>query len=241
MAVTRGPSTPQALAALVAANLLPLAGVAWFGWGVFDVLLVYWVESGVVGLLNVSKVLMATGAGDAGATFTVNGRSVDVSPPDSVAPDAGPQVYWSNLPAAGFFCAHYGIFWVVHGAFVVFALPGVGGGPSGSVDVAAVLLGGAAMVASHGGSFLWNFVGRGEYRDVSPGQQMTEPYRRVFVLHLTIVLGAFLVASAGSPLALLVLMVVLKTGFDAAAHLREHRRATDRRPERGREARGPTT
>jgi hypothetical protein len=238
MSVGRRDSSPFALAALLAANLLPLAGVVWFGWSVFEVLLVYWLESGVIGLLNVPKILLATGSGSTNVTFRINGRPLDVSPPDDVDPDAGPRLYLANLGAAGFFCVHYGIFWVVHGVFVLYALPGYAGVSPGA-DLAAVALGGVAMAASHGGSLVWNFVGRDEYRDVSPGQQMAQPYRRVVVLHLTIVLGAFAVASSGSPFVLVTLLVVLKVGFDVVAHLREHRRAAVRRGEDDRRVSGP--
>jgi hypothetical protein len=74
-----------------------------------------------------------------------------------------------------------------------------------------VALAAGATLATHGGSLLTNFVGRGEYRHISPGRQMAEPYKRVVVLHLTILGGAFFVASAGTPVAALVVMVVVKT------------------------------
>jgi hypothetical protein len=56
---------------------------------------------------------------------------------------------------------------------------------------------------------------------------MSQPYSRVVVLHLTIIGGAFLVASLGTPLALLVLLILLKTAVDLRAHLREHRKAQE--------------
>ncbi|CQR51121.1 MULTISPECIES: DUF6498-containing protein [Haloferax] len=225
-------SSPVALAALVVANLVPLVGVVWFDWSLKALLVAYWLESGVVGLLNVPKILAASGRGGGGASInaTVNGRRVDLSPPES--PRDGFHLYPSNVPIAGFFAMHYGIFWVVHGVFVwsfdAFA-PGAGavGGVSG-VPLGAVLLAASATLLSHGGSFAVNFVGREEYRSVSPGKQMSEPYRRVIVLHLTIILGAFLVAASGAPAAALVVMVVVKTALDAGAHLREHARAEKR-------------
>ena len=213
------------------ANLIPLVGVLWFGWGVFDVLTVYWVESGVVGLLNVPKILLARSESGEGSAFaaTVNGRPLDLSGPDESALVDGPHVYAANVPVASFFVVHYGMFWVVHGVFVLFGLPAFAGASVGVVDVGAALFGGAAMAASHGGSFVVNFVGHEEYRDVSAAGQMSAPYRRVFVLHLTIVLGAALVVSSGSPVVLVALLVALKTGFDAVAHLREHARVRRRR------------
>lgn len=203
-------------------------GVLALGWNVFDVLAVYWVESGVVGVLNVPKILLATGRYEGNATFTVNGRPVDVSGPTDVDPDAGPAVHAENASLALFFCTHYGVFWVVHGVFVLFGLPAFAGAPVGGIDVPGVALAGLTMLLSHGGSFLWNYVGNGEFRNVSAAGQMTEPYRRVFVLHLTVVFGASLVTVFGGATVLVVLLVVLKTGFDAVAHLREHRRARRR-------------
>jgi hypothetical protein len=156
-------------------------------------------------------------------TLTINGRPVDVSGPDE--PVDGLHVYPENVPIAGFFCLHYGIFWVVHGVFVV-TLPEFAGSRAGldpfataaTVGVAAV-----GLVASHGVSFATNYVGREEYRRTSAADRMQAPYGRVVALHVTIVVGAFLVGSLGSPLPALVLLVVLKTGIDVVAHLREHR------------------
>ncbi|ELZ83746.1 hypothetical protein C454_05532 [Haloferax gibbonsii ATCC 33959] len=228
-------ASPVALAALVVANLVPLVGVVWFDWSLKALLVAYWLESGVVGLLNVPKILAASGRGDGGSSInaTINGRRVDLSPPES--PRDGFHFYPSNVPIAGFFAMHYGIFWVVHGVFVwsFDAFAGGAAGAVGDVPLGAVLLAAGATVLSHGGSFAANFVGREEYRSVSPGTQMSEPYRRVIVLHLTIILGAFLVAASGAPAAALVVMVVVKTALDAGAHLREHARAEKRakRPE----------
>ena len=215
------------------ANLLPLAGVLWWGWSVLEVLIVYWLESGIIGALNVPKILLAGATADEGTMLTVNGRPVELT---GRAANAG---------LAAFFVMHYGVFWVVHGVFV-FALPlfalgaGFGSsfapfGPFGpavpvaplyDVSVTTVALAAGSMLLSHGVSFVANYLGREEYRAVAPDDQMTAPYGRVMVLHVTIIGGAFLVASFGSPLPALVLLVLLKTALDAAAHLREHGRAT---------------
>jgi hypothetical protein len=55
-----------------------------------------------------------------------------------------------------------------------------------------------------------------------------EPYRRVFVLHVTVVSGAFGVALVGSPVGALVVMVVVKTLLDLRGHWQEHDRARQR-------------
>jgi hypothetical protein len=219
-------SSSLAVAGLVAVNLVPLAGVVFFGWSLGTILVIYWVESGIIGAFNVPKILLAPGS-EVPANFSakINGRQVDLSGPPE--PRDGLHLYPENTDIAGFFVMHYGIFWVVHGLFVFVAF--VPDPFSGGLAFTTVFLGVVGMVVSHAGSFLVNFVGHEEYRSASPGMQMKEPYRRVIVLHLTIILGAFGASAAGAPLFALVLLVGLKTATDLYAHLREHRRAAERR------------
>ena len=217
-------SSLPALLALVAVNLLPLAGVLWWDLSLLSVLVIYWLESGVVGLANVPKILLASGSDSGTARFraTMNGVPVDISGPPE--PADGPAVHPENVSTALFFCVHYGIFWVVHGVFV-FTFPLWASTPVGGLDPGTVALGAAGMVLSHGISFATNYVGGGEYRTVSPGEQLFEPYGRVFVLHLTIIFGAFLVSAFGAPVLEIALLIGLKIAVDLAAHLREHARA----------------
>ena len=80
----------------------------------------------------------------------------------------------------------------------------------------------AALVLSHGVSFVQNWLLGGERDGVDPGALMQRPYGRVVVLHLTLIAGGFIVLALGAPALALVLMVALKIGVDAAAHLRSH-------------------
>lgn len=245
MVAPRRASSPVALSALVAANLLPLAGVVWWGWSVFEVLVLYWLETGIVGALNVPKILLAHGeGGDATDASTVQFHVQGV-PQEWFTDDSGSA---RNVGVALFFVLHYGIFWVVHGAFV-FALPlfalgsgfgggSFGGGPFGGTPVgigpsvgwgvgtspAVFALAVGSMALSHGVSFAVNYLGRGEYRATTADEQMTRPYGRVVVLHLTVLFGAWVVAALGSPLFVLALLVALKTALDLGAHLRERAR-----------------
>lgn len=43
--------------ALIAANTVPLAGVIWLDWAVFDVMILYWAENVVIGVINVLRML----------------------------------------------------------------------------------------------------------------------------------------------------------------------------------------
>ena len=81
----------------------------------------------------------------------------------------------------------------------------------------------ATLVASHAVSFRRDYVGTREYARTTPKELMSEPYRRVVVLHRTVVLGAFAVASVDNPVGALAVMVVVKTALDLRGLRREHR------------------
>ena len=131
---------------------------------------------------------------------------------------------WAGLFLVPFFTLHYGIFTTVHGVFVVTLFVG----EADPWALARVIVPGIlALVVSHGYSFVTNVLrggGLGEGKDASA--LMVAPYRRVVVMHLTILGGGFLLVLLGSPLPALVLLVVLKTAVDLWAHLKEHVRST---------------
>ena len=48
-------SSSGRVVALIVANAIPLFGVLFFGWNVWMILIVYWLENGIVGFFNVLK------------------------------------------------------------------------------------------------------------------------------------------------------------------------------------------
>ncbi len=195
--------SPSALA-LVAANLVPLAGVLFFGWSVFSTLLLFWVENVIVGAFNVLRML--------------------------VAQPQIPAMWAAKLFMIPFFTFHYGMFVTVHGLFVLTLFGGgfTGRGlPTAATFAHAVQVAGVApavwgLALSHGVSFAFNYIGTGQYKSALVPALMFRPYGRVMVLHIVILGGGFLVTMLGSPLIPLALLVVLKTGLDLFSHLREH-------------------
>lgn len=280
----RRTATTRSAILLLVANLIPLIGVLFFGWSLLTILVLYWLENGIVGLWNVPKIILAqgsvmptipdlpdaaaravTGSPEDAARFQEQWRRTQAAQaalnseggtapparPGILGPRAGARL--SAIPRTGlaiFFAFHYGMFWFVHGLFV-FALPAFGGegfgggsfnsdmcldqsgfpiecvtsGSFGDVVWSSVLIGGIALFLSHGASFFLNYLGRGEYLSASPSGQMAAVYGRVVVLHLTIIFGAMIVSFLGAPIGALLVLVVLKTAFDLALHLRERRRA----------------
>lgn len=183
---------------LVLANLIPLAGALFYGWSVFEIVLVYWAENLIVGVYTLFRMLLAGGNRD-------------------------PVSLVGKLFSSGFFAVHYGIFCLVHG-FFVFSLLG-GSGPSGAEAfdrgmIPALI----ALVASHGFSFVKNYLIGGEFRDATVQTQMFSPYPRMVVLHVAILFGAFAIQALGSPLAMLLILIAGKTVLDVFLHRWSHRK-----------------
>lgn len=196
---------------LVLANLVPLYGVFILHWQVFPILLLFWIENVTVGLFNALKMLLAT---------------------PSVT-----SIWIAKLFIVPFFCVHYGLFTLAHGVFVF----GFFGGYFSEFDsfpngnpvfqrIADFQLGWAvlALFLSHLVSFAINYVGKGEYKQAKLMELMFQPYSRVVILHVTIVIGAFLVVLANAPAYVLVILILLKIFIDVKTHLREHKKYTAR-------------
>jgi hypothetical protein len=188
-------------AVLVVANLVPLGAVALGWWSTAEVMLLFWAENVVIGAVHLLRF----------ATLALAERRA------------------APLGVALFFALHYGIFTFVHGVFVVtlfgsdlaeeaeFGLATLLVSPEG------LLFGVGALLGSHLFSFLVNFLHGGEYRTATAQGLMLQPYARIIVLHLAILFGGSASLALGEPAAALVLLVLLKIGFDLRAHLAEHR------------------
>jgi len=192
---------------LVAANLLPLYGVVVLGWEAFPLMLLFWVENVIIGVLNAARMLC-------------------VDPHD--------VTQWAaKLVLVPFFCVHDGMFTAVHGIFVLSFFGTDAFGKVEGLDVLEVAgravhglgleFAVLALLASHLFSFFWNYLYRGEFRRATVPALMMQPYGRVVVLHLAIIGGGFAAAALGSPAWALLLLIALKVGFDLRAHLKEHR------------------
>lgn len=228
---------------LVAANLVPLAGVLLWDWRVFEVVLLYWAENLCIGAINVLKMIVANPdlskvLGKFAEVAERGGGCVEERegfPVGNIANSAETiEVvhHTAKLFLVPFFCVHYGIFCLVHGAFVVALLSGggpfSGGGRIGQLSqevfngpflLSVLVLGGSHLV-----SFFLNFLGRGEYRKTTLPQLMARPYGRIVVLHLAILGGAFATVLLGTPVVLLLLLIGGKILLDLKMHLLERKK-----------------
>ena len=176
-----------ALLSLVIANLIPILGIFFLKWDLFSILFFYWLESAVVGVYNIPKMIMAN-----------------------------PAQKSHRLSGVIFFLIHYSAFMAGHGFFIFELFSPI------EIKMTAIILGLISLFISHGISFVINFIGRREYEKVSLSQQMIAPYKRIMVMHITIILCCFLLNLFEAPQITLIILVVLKIIIDVLAHLREH-------------------
>jgi hypothetical protein len=189
-------------ALMVGSSLITVLGVTMLGWNLQTVVLLYWIENLIIGGCQLVKLLTVRRAGAPAAAMLL------------------------NLPLAAFFTVHYGMFCLVHGVFI-FALTGgsrsgqagaflEGGLVSGVREAfpASTVLVVVVMVASRGVETWRKFFLSGRWLEGQADQLMAEPYKHIVVVHLAILGGAFLIIGAGSPLPLLLLMIVGKLLID---------------------------
>ena len=180
---------------LIVANLVPIAGALFFGWSLSDVMVIYWAESGVIGLYTLAR-------------MAVVGRWTVLL--------AGP-FFVGHF--GGFMAVH---FLFLYSLFV--EGPSGGTGDLKEVGGLFLRLWPAlaALFVSHGFSFFQNFLGRQEYRGATIREEMTRPYSRVVFMHLVLILGGGLTLFLGEPTPVLLIVIAAKIVVDLRSHRKEH-------------------
>ncbi len=225
---------------LIAANFVPLLGVLVLGWSTFAIVVVYWAENVIIGAINVLKMIVCSPSRETIelAETTSQQRLGNSKQVQELLEQQSPHLaalhHASKFFFIPFFIFHYGMFCFGHGVFV-FELLGKGGamfgGPLESwgyfwdrLREEKLLWAVGALAASHLFSFLTNFLYRGEYRRVTVPQLMFQPYGRIVILHIAIIFGAMLIQFLGSPVWMLVILVIGKTILDIGLHVAERER-----------------
>lgn len=201
-------------AGILLSNLLVIVFAVIEGWSLGSMMVIYWVQSVVIGIFHVFRMLLLRSFCTEG--FTSNGTRV-------------PENAKGKRSTAVFFAFHYGFFHLIYGIFLIAgmatgeagegAVTSEGGGIAGWFDgpvwfVISVL----GFVAGHGYSFYQNVRADLERRP-NLGVMMFMPYARIVPMHLTLILGGMAGAGFGSML----LFSGLKTAADYLMHIVEHR------------------
>jgi hypothetical protein len=209
---------------LLGANAVPIFGVLYWGWDAFVLLMLYWMETAIIGFWTILRIA--------------------VSPPGTLGPLLvnGRPVTNSSLAMAGFFVVHAGAFMGGHLLFLWIAFAGAWArkihGPIDFYHQIVVATGFwlplLALFISRGVSFLFHVLKPDMIRRLErllpfrmPQSERTADdaatiiigfYGRMTIMHMAIIFGAFIAVFVGS-IAPLLILVTLKTVVDVGLHL----------------------
>lgn len=205
---------------LIVSNIIPIYGVFYQSWDAFWIVLLYWSENLIIGFYNVLRIIFVKAS----------------TPAENV----------SKLFMIPFFIVHYGGFCAGHGFFIMMMFKRDPGNLFEDISAPGffvfiemlisvvrkileilpdnMLLAFFTLFLSHGFSFVYNFIIKGEYMNVKAKDLMSQPYIRIGVLHIAIIAGAFPVMYFGSPVYLLVVLILIKIIIDLYLHNKEHKK-----------------
>jgi hypothetical protein len=215
---------------LIAANLLPLVGVFLWEWDLYFLMVLYWSESAIIGFFGIVSIILETRILSVllvpffcvhfGMFMMIHfffitmmfsppwARSMNLPETEILSRLLWEQGLW--VPVLFLFISHAA-------SFFLNRLKLLNQAPKETDN--AVPEETAAKLPVPAANFVRKFV-RVPSKDL-----MAAPYRRVVVMHLTIIFGAILAVIFQSNKAAFVLMILLKIGADLYSHVHVHRLA----------------
>lgn len=189
---------------IIAANLVPLYGVLFLDWSAASMFLVYCMETLIVGLFNVIKMAIV----------------------NIFAPKDDNTVYFNDKKHVGrwylvfFFIIHYGLFVFIQtqiffhagnliedNSFIVGYSKVIDHlGPDGRL----VLL---VFICSYALQTIYSFLIGGQYRSISLGRLMFQPYARILIQQFVVILGSMFLTLGGGKF-FMVVFVIIKIIFE---------------------------
>jgi hypothetical protein len=197
----RALSHPLVLAGLVI-DLLPIYGVIAWGWNAVPLVMLYWMENVVAGVMTIPRLVIS------GASYGGFGML-------------------AGLGLSLFFTFHYGLFCLVHGTFLV-AFASISNPESLSTapfaDVFGIFQFGLnsglhvdwmiyIIAAFQVLVFLWEFIIKGEWKNTNPMAEMFAPYSRIIVLHIGIFVGAAALFLLGQPMVGVLALILFRAAY----------------------------
>lgn len=190
---------------IIAANLLPVAGVLCWGWSPIEVFIVYCLETILTGLLTLAKMAVVTIYKKNDVWYSKSGKSIQ-----------------PGLVFMLFFLVHYGMFVAIQmGLF--FSVSGIadeaGIGFFNFIYKWPSLLSTGSMIML--GTFLFcyilrmlfEFVYTRQYKSASLILLMFEPYGRIFIQQFTVILGSTFLAFGAGKL-FIIIFAMIKICFE---------------------------
>lgn len=195
---------------LLGANLLVLLLAFIFSWRPFEALFLYWCQSIIIGLFTIVRMILSASMKKNKGPFGKVGSTIGL------------------LFMIPFFIIHFGGFCFGHLMFILFFGQGLSGESFFPVDLISSTLARPEFMLAIGAFLLVHafslIVNRSELAESSIDREMMRPYGRVFVMHLSLILGLFLTIFLGHSIGILIVFMLLKTFLDVQTHLAEHQK-----------------
>lgn len=193
---------------LIIVNLIPLYGVWFEGWNASQMFLVYCLETIIIGIVNVLKM--------ACVTFFVRKKDTWQNGSSSTMLSGWFFIF--------FFIMHYGFFVFVQ-TQIFFSVSGLvpGGSFLTSYSKIPALLGdnGKLMllifIAYYTFQNVFDFFLSGNYKTISLGRLMFEPYIRIFVQQFVVIIGSMFL-SFGAGKIFILLFIIIKIFFELSVN-----------------------
>lgn len=208
---------------MVLANLVPLIGVLVLGWDAASLLWVYWFELGVMGILNVVKIIQAQlpDVDDQQIQETAKGyrplsgvlpnyKELIIATQKRLSRERSSAIGCSKFFLSAFFILLYGGFLLLYAGVLrtTFGPP-----PESWQGLMAANL---PLIANHLFSYFFNYIFEGEYRVMTPLSQMFRIFPEILVMHFALFFGAWISWILQAPVFLLAVLVVIKVGVSLA-------------------------
>lgn len=183
---------------LLIANIAALLAAVYFEWDVFELMILYWLETAIIGFFSIVKMIH-------------RGKLLAI-----------PLIVFFCFHFGMFMFVHL-LFLItffggqdegaaIHIDTITNTLFG---------NASLVIIPGLALFGSHLFSFFYNYIGKREYEQKTIMHFFTYPYPRVVIMHVSIIFGGFIVPIFG-PVYGLILLSGIKIFADTILHLQVH-------------------
>lgn len=208
---------------LIMANIIPIFGVMFYDWKFAPILILYWLETIVIIFYTALKIYFFPGY----VKVVLAQPTLD---DQVIIPRKKAQEFQSvvnkfqnrfKLTWIIFFLLGFGIYIALTGFFIFYLIPEhhFGNGIWAALT---------ALFISHGISFYYDYLGKEEYKKVSPKEFMFALEKRFFIILFVIIIGGFVYNSFGNPWPALILMVFLKIFFEIKSWYIEHEKFNEK-------------
>jgi len=185
---------------LILVNLVPIFGVVFWSWDAFSVIFLYWSETAIIGFFNVLKI-----------------KKISKKP---------------LSPYLVFFIVQYILFLFVY-LFLITQIfkPNLESSTEYLEALGIVfkylytlLISFLFIFISHGLSFQYNFINKKEFLHADERKQILAPYKRIFVMHILILLAGHGIVYYGQDktFSAVIWLVLIKIVLDLIFHTIEH-------------------